>query len=95
MPTKTATPTKKATAPAKTAAPAKKAAARRPVKQSAAALDKAIADANKEAHNGDEPLIRIAFGAEDLERLIDYIEGWDDPVAHRLRLRYSKHRQRH
>ena len=41
-----------------------------------------------------EPPIRVAFSGEDMCRLLDKIEGWDDPVAHRLRLRYSKHRLR-
>ena len=83
MPTRTA-PTKRAAAAPKKAA-------------STADFSKAkkAAPAPAPAPTEDEPLIRIAFGAEDLERLIDHLNGWDDPVAHRLRLRYSKHRQRY
>ena len=86
MPTRTA-PTKRAAtaskAPAATKAPAK------------ANGTKKVAPAPTPVPDDNEPLIRIAFGAEDLERLIDHLNGWDDPVAHRLRLRYTKHRQRH
>ena len=41
-----------------------------------------------------EPLIRVAFEADDLGRLIERLGDWDDPILHRLRLRYSKHRMR-
>lgn len=42
----------------------------------------------------EEPVIRVTFTSEDMCRLLDRLEGWDDPIAHRLRMRYSKHRMR-
>lgn len=42
----------------------------------------------------DEPLIRIAFSVNDLAGLVGQLNGWDDAVAHRLRMRLAKHRQR-
>jgi CBS-domain-containing membrane protein len=44
--------------------------------------------------DADEPLIRIAFSSEDLDRLIEQLSHWDDAVAHRLRMRLAKHRER-
>ena len=41
-----------------------------------------------------EPVIRVTFTAEDLLDLLEQIEDWDAPIAHRLRMRYSKHRRR-
>lgn len=90
MPTRTA-PTKRAADKAPAKVPAKKAA----TTADFAKAKKAAAPAPIQNGEDNEPLIRIAFGAEDLERLIEKLDGWDDPVAHRLRLRYSKHRQRH
>lgn len=40
------------------------------------------------------PLIRISISGEDMARLVDYIQEWDDPLAHRLRMRYSQHRRK-
>lgn len=42
----------------------------------------------------EEPLIRVAFSADDLFALLQQLEGWDSPIAHRLRLRLSRHRMR-
>lgn len=42
----------------------------------------------------EEPLIRVAFSADDLFQLLQQLEGWDSPIAHRLRLRLSRHRVR-
>ena len=42
----------------------------------------------------EEPLIRVAFNAADLKRLLENMGDWDDPIAHRLRMRFSKHRMR-
>lgn len=43
----------------------------------------------------EEVFIRVAFTADDLFELLQQLEGWDNPIAHRLRLRLSKHRLRH
>lgn len=42
----------------------------------------------------EEPLIRVAFSADDLFQLLQQLEGWDSPIAHRLRLRLSRHKLR-
>lgn len=42
-----------------------------------------------------EPLIRVAFTSSDFRRLLDHIEGWEDPVSHKLRLAYSRFRMKH
>jgi hypothetical protein len=42
----------------------------------------------------EEPLIRVAFTADDLFQLLQQLEHWDSPIVHRLRLRLSRHRQR-
>lgn len=44
--------------------------------------------------NEEEPLIRVAFSVDDLAGLVGQLNGWDDAVAHRLRMRLAKHRQR-
>ena len=41
-----------------------------------------------------EPLIRVAFTPHDFRRLLDHVEGWEDPVAHKLRLAYSRYRMK-
>lgn len=41
------------------------------------------------------PLIRIAINDDDMRRLLDRLGEWDDPLLHRLRMRYSKHRLRY
>jgi hypothetical protein len=41
-----------------------------------------------------EPLIRVAFTAGDFRRLLDHVEGWEDPVSHKLRLAYSRFRMK-
>ena len=42
-----------------------------------------------------EPLIRVAFTATDFRRLLDHVDGWEDPVSHKLRLVYSRFRMKH
>ena len=74
--------------PTKTPTPTK-APAKRPAKKTAAPAPTATV-------NGDtaEPLIRIAFSADDLTMLVAHIGGWDNAVAHRLRMRLAKHHER-
>ena len=43
----------------------------------------------------ERPLIRIAMNDEDMARLLDRLGEWDDPLLHRLRMRYTKHRIQH
>lgn len=40
-------------------------------------------------------LIRVAINPDDYVRLLDYLAEWDDPLAHRLRMRYSQYRLKH
>jgi hypothetical protein len=44
--------------------------------------------------DSDEPLIRVAFSAEDLTKLVDHIDGWDDSLVYRLKMRLAKHNER-
>lgn len=79
----TTTKTKRA-APAPTKAPAKKVAAK-----AAPAPPRATLNGDSE-----EPLIRVAFSAEDLTKLVDHIDGWSDSIAYRLKMRLAKHQER-
>lgn len=40
-------------------------------------------------------LIRIAINEDDMQRMLDRLGEWDDPLLHRLRMRYTKHRIQH
>jgi hypothetical protein len=46
--------------------------------------------------NGDdgEPMIRVAFSADDLAKLVDHLSGWNDSIAYRLQMRLAKHQER-
>jgi hypothetical protein len=83
----TTTKTKRA-APAPTKAPARKIAAKK--------APAAPAPPPRATLNGDseEPLIRVAFSAEDLTKLVDHLDGWSDSIAYRLKMRLAKHQER-
>lgn len=83
----TSTKTKRPLPIKKVAAPPRKPPATPKTK---APTDKMVAAGTDE----DEPLIRIAFSVDDLAGLVGQLNGWDDAVAHRLRMRLAKHRQR-
>ena len=88
----TTTKTKRA-APAPTKAPARKVAAK---KIATPAINGRPASTDRLPSNTDneEPLIRVAFSAEDLTKLVDHIDGWSDSIAYRLKMRLAKHQER-
>jgi len=43
----------------------------------------------------EQPLIRIALNPDDMVRLLDRLGEWNDPLLHRLRMRYTAHRLRY
>ena len=40
-------------------------------------------------------MLRAALSPEDFRTLLDRLDGWDHPIAHRLRLVYSRYRMKH
>ncbi len=41
--------------------------------------------------SGPTPMLRVALNPDDFLALLEQVDNWDHPVAHRLRMIYSKY----